>query len=210
MYKVFYNQRAVFFIDDDHHLKENTKSIKHFFKNKLLLQKVIDEFANNENIQQLYIIHPEIDFVFNQFASFFTIVEAAGGLVKTPDEKILVIFRRGKWDLPKGKLEKCEQPTSAALREVEEECGITGLHLKKQLVITWHTYNLGNQHILKKTYWYEMTHGGNGKLKPQAEEEITLVEWASKSDIPKIINNTFPSIIEVLQSGGVITTKDIL
>ncbi|MEA2106121.1 MAG: NUDIX domain-containing protein [Bacteroidota bacterium] len=206
MYKVFYNQRIVFFVDYANHLEENAKIIKHFFKNKSLLQQVIDEFVNNENIQILYIIYSDIDFVFNQFRSFFTIIEAAGGLVKTPDERFLVIFRRGKWDLPKGKLEKPEPPEKGALREVEEECGITGLYIKKQLVITWHTYNLGNQPILKKTYWYEMAHSGNGKLKPQIEEEITLVQWMTKNDLPQIISNTFPSIIEVLQSGGVITS----
>ncbi|MDK2979504.1 MAG: hypothetical protein PWP52_2218 [Bacteroidales bacterium] len=205
MYKVFYNQRIVFFVNDANPLEENAHSIKHVFENKSRLKEVLDRFSNNENIQILYIIHPDIDFVFNQFMSLFTIVEAAGGLVKTPDKRFLAIFRRGKWDLPKGKLEEPEPPEKGALREVEEECGITGLHIKKQLVITWHTYNLGNQHILKKTYWYEMAHSGNGKLKPQTEEEITLVQWMTKNDLPKIISNTFPSIVEVLQSGGVIT-----
>ncbi|HSH52595.1 MAG TPA: NUDIX domain-containing protein, partial [Bacteroidales bacterium] len=185
-------------------LEENTKSIKHFFENKSLLQEVLDKFCNNENIQELYIIHFDIDFVFNQFASFFTIIEAAGGLVKTSGQKFLAIFRRGKWDLPKGKLENSELPEEGALREVEEECGIFGLHLKKQLIITWHIYNIENQYILKKTYWYEMAHRGKGKLKPQAEEEITLVQWLTKNDLPKVIKNTFPSIIEVLRSGGII------
>ena len=206
MYKVFYNQRVVFFVDDANYLEENTKSIKYFFENKSRLKDVLDRFSNNENIQALYIIHPDIDCVFSQFMSFFTIVEAAGGLVKTPDERFLAIFRRGKWDLPKGKLEKSEPPEKGALREVEEECGISDLHLKKQLAITWHTYILANQPILKKTYWYDMTHSGNGKLKPQIEEEITEVKWLTKPDFPEIINNTFPSIVEVLKSGDIIIT----
>ncbi|MFO7844721.1 MAG: NUDIX domain-containing protein [Bacteroidales bacterium] len=203
MYKVFYNQRTVFFVDDANPLEENAKSLKHFFENKSRLKEVLDRFSNNENIQTLYIIHPDIDFVFSQFMSLFTIVEAAGGLVKTPDEKFLAIFRRGKWDLPKGKLEKNESPEKGALREVEEECGISNLLLKNQLVITWHTYILANQPILKKTYWYDMSYSGNGKLIPQIEEEITDVMWFTKSDLPKIISNTFPSIVEVLKSGGI-------
>jgi len=203
MYKVFYNQRIVFFVDDDNHLEENAKSIKHFFENKPLLQKVIDTFYNHEDIERLYIIHPDIDFVFNQFMLLFTIIEAAGGLIKTPEGKFLAIFRRGKWDLPKGKLENDEPPKKGALREVEEECGISDLQLKKQLTITWHTYILANQHILKKTYWYEMIHMGKEKLKPQAEEEITDVQWLTKNDLAKILDNTFPSIVEVLRSGSI-------
>lgn len=205
MYKVFYNQRTVFFVNDNKHLDENSQSIKHFFKNRSQLHKILDDFSNNENIQELYIIHPDIEFVFNQFSSLFTIVEAAGGLVKTPDHQFLAIFRREKWDLPKGKLEKAESPETGAIREVEEECGITGIQLKKQLTITYHTYFLANHHILKKTYWYEMFHSGAGKLKPQTEEEITDVQWFDAKGTSKVINNTFPSIIEVLKSGGVIS-----
>jgi len=203
MYKVFYNQRMVFFVDDDNHLEENGKSIKHFFKNKPLLHKVIDTFYSRKDIERLDIIHPDIDFVFNQFMTLFTIIEAAGGLVRTPEEKFLAIFRRGKWDLPKGKLENNESPTKGALREVEEECGISDLQIKKQLTITWHTYMLANQHILKKTYWYEMSYKGTGKLKPQAEEDITDVQWLTKNDLAMILHNTFPSIVEVLKSGGI-------
>jgi 8-oxo-dGTP pyrophosphatase MutT (NUDIX family) len=203
MYKVFYNQRIVFFVDDANPLEENTNSLKHFFENKSRLKEVLDRFSNNENFQALYIIHPDIDFVFSQFMSLFTIIEAAGGLVKTPDEKFLAIFRRGRWDLPKGKLEKSEPPEKGALREVEEECGISNLQLKKLLVITWHTYILANQPILKKTYWYDMTYSENGKLTPQIEEEITEVTWLTKLDLPKVISNTFPSIVEVLKSGGI-------
>ncbi|MFP4025410.1 MAG: NUDIX hydrolase [Thiohalospira sp.] len=205
MYKVFYNQRTVFFVNGHKHLNEKDQNRKHFFKNRSQLHKILVDFSNNENIKELYIIHPDIEFVFTQFSSLFTIIEAAGGLVKTHGQKFLAIFRRGKWDLPKGKLEKAESPETGAIREVEEECGISGIQLKKQLTITYHTYFLTNHHILKKTYWYEMFHSGAGKLKPQTEEEITDVRWLNAKDTARVINNTFPSIIEVLKSGGVIS-----
>ncbi|MEE4196310.1 MAG: NUDIX domain-containing protein [Bacteroidales bacterium] len=205
MYKVFYNQRIVFFVDQDNSPEENSKYIKHCFENRSLLYKVVDEFAHNENVEKLLVVHPDVDFVFKQFASFFTIIEAAGGLVKTPDHKFLAIFRRGVWDLPKGKLESSESTEEGALREVTEECGIDGMQLKKQLTVTWHTYTLENHPVLKKTTWYEMEHPGQVQLTPQLEEDITRVQWIGRDEQSQVIRNTYPSILEVLTQGGIIS-----
>nr|MDA3778631.1 NUDIX domain-containing protein [Bacteroidales bacterium] len=122
-------------------------------------------------------------------------------VVKAPDDKILVIKRRGKWDLPKGKIEPGESNEEGALREVEEECGISNLELKKLITTTYHTYTLNNEAILKRTFWYDMEHSSNSKLTPQTEEEISEVKWLSENDINMVLKNTFPSIIEVLKKG---------
>jgi 8-oxo-dGTP pyrophosphatase MutT (NUDIX family) len=176
----------------------------HFFKNKELLNEELNVFLNNPLLNKLYIIHEDIDFAFTEFTKLYQIIEAAGGLVKNAKNEILVIYRRNIWDLPKGKIEENELPNIAAIREVEEECGISDLDILDLLDITYHTYKLNGKDILKRTYWYEMVYSGNENLKPQIEEEITEVKWLKTNNLQEVINNTFPSIIEALEKGGLI------
>ncbi len=204
MYKVFYNQRTVFFINRDKDLIDGDKSLKHYFTNRELLKGILKKFSNDESIKNLYIFCKDIESTFKIFSGLFEIIEAAGGLVKNENNQFLAIFRREKWDLPKGKLEKDEAPEQGAVREVQEECGIEEIQLLNHITTTYHTYNLNHQMILKKTYWYKMFYSGQDKLKPQTEEDITEVKWLDYSDIPMVINNTFPSIIEVLKAGEII------
>ncbi len=110
-----------------------------------------------------------------------------------------MIFRNGKWDLPKGKLELNETITSCAVREVEEECGISGLAITSPLEDTYHTYELNGERILKRTYWFKMKTNYNGKLLPQIEEGITAVVWVDKKDIPEKLTNSFANIVELLK-----------
>lgn len=131
------------------------------------------------------------------------VIEAAGGLVRNAQGKILLIFRNGKWDLPKGKIEKGETPEAAAVREVEEECGIADLKIVRALTPSWHTYKDGDQVILKKTWWYEMTTTSSSALVPQEEEGITRVEWADAKLIREAIGNTYLSVKEVLAEAAV-------
>ncbi|MFC2150923.1 NUDIX hydrolase [Bacteroidota bacterium] len=203
MYKVFYNDRTVFFIDNDlNYIEQNDNKI-HYFKNKKQLKSAINIFLNNQELIELYVVHRDIDFAFNKFKKLYKLIEAAGGLVKTDNENYLLIFRRGKWDLPKGKLERNEVPELAALREVEEECGLGDLEIQKLLEITYHTYKLKNKDILKRTYWYVMLYKGNEEPKPQTEEEITEVRWFNTKSLNEVFLNTFPSIIEVFNKNGV-------
>ena len=128
----------------------------------------------------------------------FTVIKAAGGLVKNHKGEILMIFRRGKWDLPKGKLDMGETIEACALREVEEETGLKNLELRKLLKITYHTYVQFGKHILKETHWYAMTSQGNENMVPQTEEDITETRWVKKTDLQNYLSNTFPSIAEIL------------
>ncbi len=132
------------------------------------------------------------------FFKHFNIIQAAGGLVLNKRKEILLIFRRGKWDLPKGKLDKGETPEQCALREVEEETGISKIELGKKIAITYHTYTEFGKHILKESHWYNMK-TTDEKLIPQTEEDITEIKWVYKSDLVNYIANTFPSITDVLQ-----------
>ena len=125
-------------------------------------------------------------------------IEAAGGLVFNKDGDILMIFRNGKWDLPKGKLEIGESVEECAIREVEEECSIYGLDITEKLLETYHTYNLSGKEILKRTYWYKMNTDFNGELIPQIEEGITKVSWVSKDKISEKLTNSYGNISDIL------------
>ena len=134
------------------------------------------------------------------FCANYVLIEAAGGLVYNDRNQLLMIFRHGKWDLPKGKLEVGENIEQCAIREVEEECGVSGLIITKQLQETYHTYEINEQKILKRTYWFEMESSFKGDLEPQTEEGITKVVWVDKQDIAEKLENSYGNIIELLQA----------
>ena len=199
MYKVFYNQRTVLFTENVD--KPDQKSFEVYpFENKDNLKKEIDRFIEESSSDILFIIHDNIDYTFGEFCKLHTLIEAGGGLVKNQNNESLFIYRREKWDLPKGKIEANEAPETGAVREVEEECGIHNPKIISELAITYHTYTLNNKDILKRTYWYEMFYNGNELLKPQLEEEITKAVWLKDSEINKVTQNTFPSIIDVIEN----------
>ena len=125
-------------------------------------------------------------------------IESAGGLVFNKDGDILMIFRNGKWDLPKGKLEIGESIEECAIREVEEECGIYGLDITEKLLETYHTYNMDGEEVLKKTYWYKMKTDYSAKLIPQLEEGITKVSWIDKNQISEKMRSSYGNISDVL------------
>ena len=142
--------------------------------------------------------HSNLDELKKAFFKKFVLVKAAGGLVYNESNEILMMFRRNKWDLPKGKLDKGETLEHCALREVKEETGLKEVQLIKSLVITYHTYDESGRHILKETHWYEMRSGSREQLVPQTGEDITEVKWVKKEEIIKLMKNAFPSIRDVL------------
>jgi 8-oxo-dGTP pyrophosphatase MutT (NUDIX family) len=124
-------------------------------------------------------------------------VEAAGGIVKGKNG-FLFIERHGMWDIPKGKMDEGETPDETAVREVEEECGISGVKAGKLKAVTFHTYNYYGTPTLKKTYWFEMKYKGSGEPVPQAEESITQAIWLPKARWQLIRDNTYESIRYVM------------
>ena len=133
-----------------------------------------------------------------QFFSFFKTIEAAGGMVRNEKNEILVIFRNGKWDLPKGKIDmRKESIKQAALREVKEETGIKALLIKRKLMTTYHIYFRKERMILKPTYWFGMHAHSSSKLVPEHKEDITLAAWKKKEEIPDLLKNTYNSLREL-------------
>ena len=142
--------------------------------------------------------HTDLDKLKKTFFKHFKVIEAAGGIVQNDKKEILFINRLGKWDLPKGKIEKGEKEEACAVREVTEETGVTNLHLKKKVGETYHVYDEFGKHFLKISHWYHMTCAAKQELQPQTEEHITEIKWVKTMDIREPLKNTYPSIKDIL------------
>ena len=121
-------------------------------------------------------------------------IEAGGGLVINDFGEYLLIFRSGKWDLPKGKKEEGETPPLTALREVQEECGLNTLTLGRFIACTRHSYWVGSDIYFKRTFWYQMCTKGKPNPCPQTEEGIEQCNWCSLEEAKQLLNESYPSI----------------
>lgn len=123
------------------------------------------------------------------------IVIAGGGIVFNDRGELLLIFRRGKWDLPKGKIELKEEIRDGAKREVEEETGVKVEIIDEKPCTTYHAYKLKGKNSIKETSWYKMKAlNGDKKLVPQTEEDIEQAVWVKPSDLAKYKDISYPLI----------------
>ena len=160
----------------------------------------LDDEEAIKNEEKLAVVDVKGTF-WSAFKKAHKCIEAAGGVVLNSDEDLLLIHRLGFWDLPKGKLEKDEMPEEAAVREVEEECGISNLEITGQYADTYHTYILKGQVILKKTYWYLMKYHGNETLIPQTEEHIDEVRFMPEDEVREVaMKETYKSLLPLFNS----------
>lgn len=127
------------------------------------------------------------------------IIEAAGGMVFNPKGELLMMLRRGQWDMPKGKMDEGETIEACAVREVQEETGISNLKLNGKLQTTYHTYSFQGRTILKPSHWFKMECSGTEDLVPQTEEDITELRWVGKAEAAALANEAFPSIREMIE-----------
>ena len=198
MYKVFFKDRIVFLTNNiERDLESDFGAIFKYSNPKELLDFVLN-FEKKQEIKKAFIYHHNLDELMELFSACFKRIDAAGGVVKNTNNQYLFIHRLGVWDLPKGKAEKGETIEETAIREVEEECAISPLKITRTLTPTFHTYTLKGKLILKKTYWFKMKFDGTAIPKPQLEEDITEAKWVEKGEISEILENTYPSIKEVL------------
>ena len=128
----------------------------------------------------------------------FKVIKAAGGVV-IKGNKMLLMFRRGVWDLPKGKLDEGESSKQGAAREVQEETGVR-VAISERICTTWHTYNLNGSRILKRTKWYRMSVLDDRRMAPQADEDIEKLAWLDQREIQLALTNSFSSIRYVIDS----------
>ena len=201
MYKVFINDKIICFVNKTENYNSLFKGLVLNFFTAKLTPFIVDFLYNDEKIETVIIEVEDFENAFIEFQSHFKIIKAAGGIVNNDKDEKLFIYRLDKWDLPKGKVEKVENIRDAAIREIEEECGINGLTINKSLNDTYHIYKLKDEFILKQTYWFGLSSSFQGELIPQLEEGITQVEWLNAKQIKeKVIENTYGSIKDVLNS----------
>jgi 8-oxo-dGTP pyrophosphatase MutT (NUDIX family) len=200
MFKVFFEERQLILQSAGDRLP-NVDLVLNLDGNEepTVLKSIVDAFNANTRAIGLCLRSSNLDKTWETFCSLFTEITAAGGVVFNDDGQLLMIYRNDKWDLPKGKLEIGEDPATAAVREVEEECGIDQLTITKQLPTVYHTYTQKGKNYLKETIWYEMKSGYKGKLTPQTEEGITRVQWMSRKDIILAMENTWSSLHTLLR-----------
>jgi 8-oxo-dGTP pyrophosphatase MutT (NUDIX family) len=161
------------------------------------VKSMIHEMKNPQHHAGVF-FHEDVEKLYREFRKHFLLVVAAGGVVRNDKDEILMIFRKGKWDLPKGKLDKGEKIEDCAVREVEEETGVKDTKLGEPLTITYHVYDEFGKHILKETHWYDMKSPGVQQLVPQEEEQITALEWANEARMVEMLKNSYPLIVDLL------------
>ncbi|MBI4946498.1 MAG: NUDIX domain-containing protein [Bacteroidetes bacterium] len=197
MYKVFSGERCI--LVSGKKIKADHKDIKLLrFASAEAFHREYKQFVRSSGLKKLIVIGDE-EKIWQVFRSFFSYIEASGGLVKNEKGELLMIYRNGHWDLPKGKMEKGELPEETSLREVQEECGVKKLTIIKPLNSSYHIFFQSNKECMKRTYWFEMTCKDSAKPVPQAEEGITEAQWMSKEEVKKIIHKVYPSLQEILE-----------
>jgi ADP-ribose pyrophosphatase YjhB (NUDIX family) len=155
---------------------------------------LIEEVVNKK--EALQITPADGQNVLDLFKQECSVIEAGGGIVRNEYNEILFIFRNGKWDLPKGKLEPNEDIAECSVREVEEETGCQQITLQEFAKHTYHIYKIKERYVLKQTHWYFMT-APKQTLTPQMEEGITAVKWIVQDDLQTILENTYDNIKEL-------------
>ncbi len=198
MYKVHFENRFIVLSSEPDRLQKY--SLFHKFYATTELYKLISDFQADTTISSINIYGTNILHLWKIFRIYFTEVGAAGGLVKHASGRYLFIEKKGRLDLPKGHLEPDEEPETCALREVSEECGLSGHTIIKPLNPTYHTYTWEGISYLKKTSWFLMNYDGEMVIKPQKSEGITKVEWLFPDDLNKIKINAWLSLMEVINS----------
>ena len=186
MYKVFVNENVILLTSQiPFGSKINLYDLK-----KTSLADII---SNVKKHKKIFLFHKNSEKLISSFKKKIKVISAAGGIVKNSFDETLFIYRRNKWDLPKGKKDKGETIDLTALREVKEETGIGNLKIIDFRMKTYHIFKKNNEYCLKETTWYNMISDFDGKFVPEIKEDITKVVWKNESKIQKI-KNTFPNI----------------
>jgi len=199
--KIYYADKPVYLCDEmDDSLNELLHHPDVVFVDELsspAIKSLIHEIKK-EDFHAGIIWNSDLEKLQKAFFKHFTVIEAAGGIVQNDEKDLLFILRRGKWDLPKGKMEKNETAELAAAREIEEETGVKKLKLKKKIGDTYHIYDEFGKHFLKISHWYYFTCSSKQDLHPQTAEDITEVKWFKTKDIKTPVANTYATIKDIL------------
>lgn len=175
----------------------------HYPGKKKFLLNVVHQLETSCRFEKIVVCFPDLEKLWSDFQSAFELISAAGGAVFNLEKQVLMIFRRGFWDLPKGKIDEDETPAQAALREVQEETGLQVLHLGPHLLDTWHTYGQEGKRMLKTTHWFLMKTSESALL-PQQEEDIEQAIWADIHAFLDKPGKVYGNILDVLSKASLV------
>jgi ADP-ribose pyrophosphatase YjhB (NUDIX family) len=202
MYKIYINEIPLILVEEEEAkaMKRASESAKVLYarytgKTKHLFN-YMDLLEKGGGYEGIVIYHDNLELLKNSLFGLLKTIPAAGGLVKSKEQNFLMIYRFGKWDLPKGKIEGDEKSEEAALREVKEETGIKDIFVDFYLGKSYHIYRSPRKGIrcLKVTDWYAMLCLSEGILSPQTEEGISEAQWASWEKVMSRIDSMFRNI----------------
>lgn len=196
MYKVYYNNCTISF-----GRTPQLDGALHVAGSEVIrtddIAKLLQIFRNSDTIE---IISDDFEAVFRHFCSLFLSVEAAGGVVADPEGRIAMIYRRGRWDLPKGHRDAGESLAECAAREIEEECGLSQLVVDEEICSTLHFYDTYGRWELKRTTWFATRTAGSTATTPQTEEDIERVEWCRLDEaVRRATVESYPTIAHVMK-----------
>ena len=199
MYKVFVNDKPLFLTNQV--VKETDFQL--FLLESVDIKQIIVKMFQNK-INKAFLYHPDEKEILTKLKEKIPVVKAGGGFVFNKNGEILFILRNGKWDLPKGGIEKGELIEETAIREVEEETGVTGLKITQKLQKTYHIFKRNGKYKLKITHWFEMKTDFEGEPKGQEDEGIEKVVWLKPEEIKEALSNSYENIKLLFQEEKVI------
>ncbi|RBL89219.1 NUDIX hydrolase [Chitinophaga flava] len=167
------------------------------------IEKILEKMESGKTEAAVFITE-DVKQLFKRVSLHFTVLVAAGGLITNPSGEVLMMFRRGKWDLPKGKQDPGEDLETCAIREVAEETGLHTISLEHKITETFHYYPMKAKKVLKHTYWYRMQFTGTELTVPQIEEDIQDIEWVKPQNLEKFLKYSYENIREVFKAAKLI------
>ncbi|HRP18337.1 MAG TPA: NUDIX domain-containing protein [Ginsengibacter sp.] len=194
--KIYFDDRILELTGDSEEPTPLTHQQSFYNPSPQLLQEII---GNLESGSYNHVLLSGRQTLFSEICAHFRRITAGGGIIFNSRDELLIMFRRGKWDLPKGKQDEGESDMECALRECTEETGLKNLSVIRSFGSTFHTYSGKRSAIFKETIWFLMKWAGGEPLIPQTEEDITELKWVSVFDQPDYMDQTSGSIREILQ-----------
>ena len=202
MYKIYINGTPLYLVSSEEvnrfgHPSEKKIVLRYAGKKKFLVN-IVHQLETSDRFDYIVVFDLDVEKIWADFQKIYELVSAAGGAVFNAEGKVLLIHRRGSWDLPKGKMDDGETTEQTAIREVQEECGLKQITLGPHLLDTWHTYEHKGKRVLKTTHWYMMQTTDN-ELVPQTEEDIEQAVWADLNAFLASPTEVYGNILDVLK-----------
>ncbi|MFA5713205.1 MAG: NUDIX domain-containing protein [Bacteroidales bacterium] len=197
MVAIYFDERVINLCSSFEEIPHDPNLVLYICRNSEELANLAHLFYQSSTIDTLWAVVPDIENPLELFSSKLNRMEAGGGLVLNGNHQLLMIYKRGFWDLPKGKRDKGEEIEQTALREIFEECGLPIEHMKieRAVGVSYHTFMRDGELNFKETKWFIISYNGNnGLIKPQALENIEKVEWVDPHNVSEYFGMSYRSL----------------